>query len=49
MAKLLGISERHSYRLIREMNFDLKKAGYMVIVGKVPKRYFKKKYYGYEV
>ena len=34
---------------VREMNQELENAGYNVIKGKVPVRYFQKKYYGCEM
>lgn len=48
MSQLLGISTGHAYKLIREMNKDLKKSGYMVIAGKVPKGYFETRWFGYK-
>lgn len=48
LAQMLGISDGQAYKLIRGMNQELKKEGYLVIAGKVPKRYFEKCWYGYE-
>lgn len=42
MAEMLGISIGHAYKIIRSLNDELKKDGYIVIAGKVPKDYFKK-------
>lgn len=47
LAQMLGISDGQAYKLIRGMNQELKKGGYLVIAGKVPKRYFEKRWYGY--
>lgn len=47
MADMLGISKGHAYKLIRELNSELKKEGYIVIAGKIPKDYFKKRWFGY--
>lgn len=47
LAKMLGISDGQAYKLIRGLNQELKKEGYLVIAGKVPKRYFEKRWYGY--
>ena len=47
LAGMLGISDGQAYKLIRGMNQELKKEGYLVIAGKVPKRYFEKCWYGY--
>ena len=48
LANELGISKAFAYKLIREMNNDLRKAGYVVISGRVPKTYMEKRFYGYE-
>lgn len=42
-----GISIGHAYKIIRSLNDELKKDGYIVIAGKVPKDYFKKRWFGY--
>ena len=47
MAEMLGISIGHAYKIIRSLNDELKKDGYIVIAGKVPKDYFKKRWFGY--
>ena len=47
MAEMLGISNGHAYKIIRELNAELKAAGYIVIAGKVPRGYFEKRWYGY--
>lgn len=49
MAELLGISVGHAYKMIRAMNKELEKSGYLVIAGKVPKGYFEKRWFGYGV
>ena len=47
MAEMLGISIGHAYKIIRSLNDELKKDGSIVIAGKVPKDYFKKRWFGY--
>ena len=47
VAKELGVSKGHAYKLIRELNGELKKDGYLVIAGKVPKAFWETKFYGY--
>ena len=44
--ELLGISRGKAYQIIRSLNEELKKTGYIVIAGKVPKAFFNKHYYG---
>lgn len=42
---LLGISSSKAYKIIRELNDELKSKGYIVVMGRVPKRYFREKFY----
>lgn len=43
--KVLGISSSKAYQIIRSLNNELKTKGYIVIAGRVPKKYFYEKYY----
>lgn len=45
LSDLMGISIGHAYKLIRDMNAELAKEGYIVVAGKVPKRYVEKRCY----
>lgn len=47
IAELLGVSKGFAYKIIRELNADLKSQGYIVIAGKVPTKFFQEKYYGF--
>lgn len=47
LSEMLGVSSGHAYKIIRRLNQELKKDGYIVIAGKVPKRFFEKRWYGY--
>lgn len=47
ISKELGVSKGHAYKLIREMNEELKKDGYLVITEKIPKAFWQTKFYGY--
>lgn len=47
LSEMLGVSTGHAYKIIRRLNQELEKEGYIVIAGKVPKRYFEKRWYGY--
>lgn len=44
--QLLGISRTKAYQLIKNLNEELSKQGYIVISGKIPKKYLAEKYYG---
>lgn len=46
IAGALGISKPYAYKLIREMNEELKKKGFIIIPGRVSRRYFEEKFYG---
>ena len=43
--RILGISASKAYVVIRQLNSELKAKGYIVIAGRVPKKYFMEKYY----
>lgn len=45
----MSVSNGHAYKLIRAMNTELKKQGYLTIAGKLPVAYMEKKYYGFDV
>ena len=47
--EILGIGRSKAYEIVRIMNEELENAGYNIIKGKVPVRYFQKKYYGCEM
>lgn len=43
---LLGISRSRAYKLLKQMNDELEEQGYIVVAGKVPKKYFSERCYG---
>ena len=47
LAQVMGVANGHAYKLIREMNTELKKQGYLTIAGKLPRAYLKKCLYGF--
>lgn len=47
LAEIMGISNGHAYKLIREMNTELKKQGFLTISGKLPRAYLEKCLYGF--
>ena len=47
VSELLGVSKGYAYKLIRKLNKELEDSVYIVISGKVPKRYFEKRWFGY--
>ena len=46
VAEELGVSIAYAYKLIRELNAELQKSGYITINGRVSRQYFKEKLYG---
>lgn len=47
LAEMLGISVGLAYKIIRELNQELARNGFIVIAGKCPRRYIQEKYYGF--
>lgn len=45
VADLLGVSMVTGYRIIKKLNDELKEQGYIVVAGKISKRYFNEKVY----
>lgn len=48
IAEELGVSKGKAYKLIRDLNQELVKNGFVVISGKLPRAYWEKKFYGYQ-
>lgn len=46
VAQELGISKPQAYKIIKGWNEDLKAKGFLVISGKVNRRYYQEKLYG---
>ena len=44
--EILGISRTRAYALVKELNSELASRGFIVITGKIPKKYFEEKIYG---
>ena len=47
LAETLGVSLGQAYKIIRQLNGELAKEGYITVAGKCPRRYVEKKWYGY--
>ncbi|MEC1053536.1 ICEBs1 excisionase [Bacillus paralicheniformis] len=43
--KILNVKQAKSYQIIRELNHEMKKKGYMVIQGRVNKQFFEDRYF----
>ena len=46
LADELGVSKPFAYKLIREMNEELQKSGFITISGRVSRQFFEEKFYG---
>ena len=46
ISKELGISKGYAYTIIKELNRELKEAGFIVISGRVPRAFWETKFYG---
>ena len=46
VAKMLGVSKGHAYKVVKNLNDELKSKGFIVIAGKVSKQYFNERCYG---
>mgnify|MGYP003303046021 CR=1 FL=1 len=47
VADVLGVSVGPAYKIIKKLNVELERNGYLVIAGKVPRGYFEKRWYGF--
>lgn len=48
IATEMGVSKGHAYKLIRELNAELKQSGFVVVAGRIPRPYWEKRFYGYQ-
>ena len=46
VSEMLGVSRGHAYKLVKRLNNELSAKGYIVIAGKVPRKYFSERCYG---
>ena len=49
VSMVLGVSKPFAYQIIRELNGELHKKGFIVISGKIPTKLLEEKYYGLEI
>ena len=48
VAAELGVSKPYAYKLIRQLNEELRKKGFLTIAGRVNRQYFEERFYGAE-
>jgi len=46
IAEALEVSKPTAYRLIKEMNSELKAKGFMTVAGRVSRQYYEERFYG---
>lgn len=46
MAQELGISKSHAYKLLRQLNDELKAKDFLTVAGKVSRKFFEERFYG---
>lgn len=46
VAEELGVSVPYAYKLIRELNKELKETGCITIAGRIDRKFFHEKFYG---
>jgi len=47
VAKILDVSKTYAYKVVRELNDELKSKGFITIAGKVSRKFFEEKFYGF--
>ncbi len=48
ISDVLRVSQSKSYNIVRTLNKELEEKGYMVISGRVSRKYFEERFYGVE-
>ena len=46
VAEELGVSVTYAYKIVRQLNEELQKKGYLTVSGKVSRKYFHERFYG---
>ena len=47
VAETLGVSAQTAYRIIRTLNSELEAKGYLTVTGRVNRKFFAEKFYGF--
>jgi len=48
VARELDVSKPYAYKIIRQLNDELKSKGFITVAGRVNRQYFNKRFYGTE-
>ena len=46
VAAALGVAKETAYKIIRTLNKELEERGYIVVSGRLPRKYWEEKFYG---
>lgn len=46
VAEMLSVSKQRAYKIIGEMNEELEQKGFLVIRGRISRKYFESRFYG---
>lgn len=46
VAKDFGVSKSKAYMIIKELNAELKERGYIIVAGRVSRKYYQERVYG---
>ena len=46
ISKMIGVGKTSAYAIVKKLNKELSDKGYIVVSGKIPKKYFNEKYFG---
>ncbi len=46
IAEMVGVGRSKGYGIVKKLNQELEKSGYLVVKGKVPRDYFDARYFG---
>lgn len=49
VAKLLGISRGHAYKIVKSLNDELSNKGFITVAGRIPKKFLSEHYYGLDL
>ena len=44
--EMLGVSRGHAYKIVKQLNDELASKGFIVVAGRIPKKYFAEHFYG---
>ena len=47
VAEILGVSRTKAYKIVKQLNLELQAKGFIVIAGRVPKKYFEERCYAF--